>query len=48
MDDEELYEVKLIYLDSIEQFKQYEKGIDVTAGVNDDPKVVQYIKFKRR
>ena len=42
------YEVKIIYLDSIEQFKQYEKEIDVITGVNDNPNIVQYIKFKPR
>ena len=60
MDDEEIYdsdleeliqsgyEVKIVYLDSIEQFKQYEKEIDIITGVNDDPNVLQYIKFKSR
>ena len=60
MDDEEIYdsdleeliqsgyEVKIVYLDSIEQFKQYEKEIDIITGVNDDPNVVQCIKFKSR
>ena len=60
MDDEEIYdsdleeliqsgyEVKIVYLDSVEQFKQYEKEIDIITGVNDNPNVVQYIKFKSR
>ena len=38
----------IIYLDSIEQFKQNEKEIDMITGINDDPNVVQYIKFKPR
>ena len=60
MDDEEIYdsdleeliqsgyEVKIVYLDSFVQFKQYEKEIDIITGVNDNPNVVQYIKFKSR
>ena len=42
------YEVKIINLDSIEQFKQYEKEIDKITGFNDNPNVVEYIKFKSR
>ena len=42
------YEVKIIHLDSIEQFKQYGKQIDKITGINDNPNVVQYIKFKSR
>ena len=42
------YEVKIIHLDSIEQFKQYEKKIDKLTGINDNPNVVQYIKIKPR
>ena len=42
------YEVKIIYLDSIEQFKQYEKEIDIITGVNDNPNIVEYIIFKPR
>ena len=42
------YEVKINHLDSIEQFKQYEKEIDKITGINDNPNVVQYIKFKQR
>ena len=60
MDDEEIYDsdleeliqsgygVKIVYLDSVEQFIQYEKEIDMITGVNDDPNVVLYIKFKSR
>ena len=42
------YEVKINHLDSIEQFKQYEKEIDKITGINDNPNVEQYIKFKQR
>ena len=42
------YEVKIIHLDSIEQFKQYEKKIEKITGINDNPNVVQYIKIKPR
>ena len=42
------YEVKIIHLDSIEQFKKYEKEIDKITGINDNPNVVQYIKIKPR
>ena len=35
------FEVKIIHLDSIEQFKQYEKEIDKFTGINDNPNVVQ-------
>ena len=42
------YEVKIIHLDSIDQFKQYEKEIDKITGINDNPNVVQYNKIKPR